>query len=85
MSHHQDPNQRLDFPFRVLIIGRANAGKTSILQGIGDTTESPIIYRGKEEVCVQPFVSAGPISLLTRLYLTRLWMLVANYISIVVS
>jgi hypothetical protein len=31
--------------FRVLIIGRANAGKTSILQRVVDTTESPEIYR----------------------------------------
>jgi hypothetical protein len=31
--------------FRVLIIGRANAGKTSILQRVCDTTESPEIYR----------------------------------------
>ena len=32
--------------FRVLIIGRANAGKTSILQRVCDTTESPTVYRG---------------------------------------
>jgi len=31
--------------FRVLIIGRANAGKTSILQRVCETTESPEIYR----------------------------------------
>ena len=31
--------------FRVLIIGRANAGKTSILQRVCDTTESPEVYR----------------------------------------
>jgi GTPase SAR1 family protein len=31
--------------FRVLIIGRANAGKTSILQRVCDTTESPEIYK----------------------------------------
>jgi hypothetical protein len=31
--------------FRVLIIGRANAGKTSIMQRVCDTTESPEIYR----------------------------------------
>jgi hypothetical protein len=31
--------------FRVLIIGRANAGKTSILQRVCGTTQSPIIYR----------------------------------------
>jgi hypothetical protein len=30
--------------FRVLIIGRANAGKTSILQRVCDTTDSPEIY-----------------------------------------
>ncbi len=29
---------------RVLIIGRANAGKTTILQRVCDTTESPTIY-----------------------------------------
>ena len=37
------PNVR----FRVLIIGRANAGKTSILQRVCDTTESPVIYRSR--------------------------------------
>ena len=41
--------------FRVLIIGRANAGKTTILQRVCETTESPAIYRGqgseREEVC----------------------------------
>jgi hypothetical protein len=31
--------------FRVLIIGRANAGKTAILQRVCDTTENPEIYR----------------------------------------
>jgi hypothetical protein len=31
--------------FRVLIIGRANSGKTSILQRVCDTTDSPVIYR----------------------------------------
>ena len=36
--------------FRVLVIGRANAGKTSILQRVCETTESPTIYRGGKEV-----------------------------------
>ena len=36
--------------FRVLVIGRANAGKTSILQRVCEATESPKIYRGGEEV-----------------------------------
>src|SRR6266404_1001271 len=31
--------------FRVLILGRANAGKTTILQRVCDTTDSPTIYR----------------------------------------
>jgi GTPase SAR1 family protein len=39
-----------DIRFRVLVIGRANAGKTSILQRVCETTESPTIYRGNEEV-----------------------------------
>ncbi len=41
--------------FRVLIIGRANAGKTTILQKVCDTTDSPTVYRNRgderEEVC----------------------------------
>ena len=49
-------------PFRVLIIGRANAGKTSILQRVCETTDSPIIYRkgevGREEVC-DPSIFCG--------------------------
>ena len=34
-----------DVKFRVLIVGRANAGKTSILQRVCETRESPKIYR----------------------------------------
>jgi len=45
MAAQQDIAQRLDVKFRVLIIGRANAGKTTILQRVCDTTESPKIYR----------------------------------------
>ncbi|KAI9447334.1 hypothetical protein BJY52DRAFT_1206550 [Lactarius psammicola] len=48
-----------DIQFRVLIIGRANAGKTSILQRVCDTTESPIIYRGYEEVTLDPSIDRG--------------------------
>ena len=36
--------------FRVLVIGRANAGKTTILQRVCETTESPKTYREGEEV-----------------------------------
>ena len=39
----RDPNDQ----FRVLIIGRASVGKTSILQKLCDTTESPEIYRAR--------------------------------------
>jgi GTPase SAR1 family protein len=49
MGTKQTP-QLPDIRFRVLIIGRANAGKTSILQRVCDTTESPKIYRGGQEV-----------------------------------
>jgi hypothetical protein len=55
--------------FRVLIIGRANAGKTSILQRVCDTTESPEIYRSdplgtRHQVCAHsqwPFPISLPI------------------------
>ena len=52
-SRHRIP----EIQFRVLIIGRANAGKTSILQRVCETTESPIIYQDKEQVRTsgQPF------------------------------
>ncbi|KAH9057744.1 hypothetical protein EDB87DRAFT_988840 [Lactarius vividus] len=49
--------------FRVLIIGRANAGKTSILQRVCDTTDSPIVYRGtgwdRKKVTLDPSMDRG--------------------------
>ncbi|KAH8978630.1 hypothetical protein EDB92DRAFT_2107960, partial [Lactarius akahatsu] len=69
----QQPHRRIpEFSFRVLIIGRANAGKTSILQRICETTESPIIYRGNEEVR-SPILFANLIQLPTRLHSTLPW------------
>jgi septin family protein len=50
MGSQQSRPQTSKIQFRVLIIGRANAGKTTILQRVCETTESPIIYRGKEQV-----------------------------------
>jgi hypothetical protein len=43
-SHQILPQVPSYVKFRVLIIGRANAGKTSILQRVCDTTENPEIY-----------------------------------------
>ncbi|KAF8266523.1 hypothetical protein EI94DRAFT_178720 [Lactarius quietus] len=48
-----------NFVFRVLVVGRANAGKTSILQRVCETTESPTIYRGGEVVKLDPSVDRG--------------------------
>ena len=48
MSTVQTPQRLPKIQFRVLIIGRANAGKTTILQRVCDTTESPKIYRRGE-------------------------------------
>jgi hypothetical protein len=46
LSHvEQNLSRNPNVQFRVLIIGRANSGKTSILQRVCDTTESPEIYR----------------------------------------
>ena len=44
MDTPQDLPKAPNVLFRVLIIGKANAGKTSILQRVCDTTESPEIY-----------------------------------------
>ena len=49
-AHRQPPSPKIKF--RVLIIGRANAGKTSILQRVCDTTDSPVVYRENDEVSV---------------------------------
>ena len=50
-KHTKQTLRRLsDLRFRVLVIGSANAGKTSILQRVCETTESPKIYRGGKEV-----------------------------------
>ena len=35
--------------FRVLVIGRSNAGKTTLLQRVCNTTELPEIYNSKGE------------------------------------
>ena len=75
-----DTSRRIpEIQFRVLIIGRANAGKTSILQRICETTESPVIYRGeaRKEVRHPTFLSASLISLPIRLNSTRPWMSVS--------
>ncbi|KAH9013359.1 hypothetical protein EDB85DRAFT_970102 [Lactarius pseudohatsudake] len=56
----QQPLRRMpEVQFRVLIIGRANAGKTSILKRICETTESPIIYRKGEKVTLDPSMDRG--------------------------
>ena len=80
MHAQQPPRRPPKIEFRVLIIGRANAGKTSILQRVCETTESPIVYRGngrdKTEVRGPTFLSVSLIFLPTRLNLTRPWRLV---------
>ena len=45
-SQSKTPRITQDLQFRVLVLGRANAGKTSILQRVCETMESPKIYRG---------------------------------------
>ena len=35
--------------FRVLVVGRSNAGKTTLLQRVCNTTEPPDIYNSKGE------------------------------------
>ena len=45
MAAQQDRPRLPKIRFRVLIIGRANAGKTSILKRVCETTDNPEIYR----------------------------------------
>ncbi|KAH9059762.1 hypothetical protein EDB87DRAFT_1822511 [Lactarius vividus] len=55
----QQPRRLPEIKFRVLIIGRANAGKTSILQRVCETTESPFIYRRGKRVTLDPSIDRG--------------------------
>ncbi|KAH9019998.1 hypothetical protein EDB84DRAFT_1565852 [Lactarius hengduanensis] len=55
----QQPRRLPEIKFRVLIIGRANAGKTSILQRVCETTESPVINREGERVTLNPSMDRG--------------------------
>jgi hypothetical protein len=77
----QTPQRIPNIKFRVLVLGRANAGKTSILQRVCETTESPTIYRRGKEVG-SPWsspnfcLSASLISPPTSSNLNRRWMLV---------
>src|SRR6266404_318747 len=79
-SRHRIPNVQ----FRVLIIGRANAGKTTILQRVCDTTESPTIYRERggerEEVCHGGLAVLPVSSYAHRLILTHPWKLVTRHV-----
>ena len=73
-----------DLQFRVLVMGRANSGKTSILQRVCDTTESPTIYRrgpyyyvtGRMEEVRGPHFVCESLSLPTSSNLNQRWMLV---------
>jgi len=63
----QGPQQNLPrlpgyLKFRVLIIGRANAGKTSILQRVCDTTESPEIHKENQASGNRDLVRSRPIN-----------------------
>ncbi|KAF8273967.1 hypothetical protein EI94DRAFT_975228 [Lactarius quietus] len=59
MTTQQSRRRIPELQFRVLIIGRANAGKTSILQRICETTNSPVIYRGNQRIKLDPSMDRG--------------------------
>ena len=70
------PSRRIPkIRFRVLVLGRANAGKTSVLQRVCDTTASPKIYRGGEEVRGTNLVCESDLTADSS-NLNRRWMLV---------
>jgi hypothetical protein len=75
MGANQSRSRVPNVEFRVLVIGRANAGKTSLLQRVCDTTESPETYRrgpwGTRERVRFSFLMAPPISSSSRLNSTQ--------------
>ena len=51
--------------FRLLIVGRANAGKTTILQKIYNTTEAPVVLNSEgKEASSQSYLCGGPLRIL---------------------
>ncbi|KAH9023271.1 hypothetical protein EDB84DRAFT_1509304, partial [Lactarius hengduanensis] len=48
-----------EIKFRVLIRGRANAGKTSILRRVCEMTESPFISRRGKRITLDPSMDRG--------------------------
>ena len=52
--------------FRILVVGRSNAGKTTLLQRVCNTTELPEIYNSKGEK-VKHFVVQGSLEASWRL------------------
>ena len=51
--------------FRILVIGRANAGKTTLLKRVCNTTDEPCIYDEKSNSLVRFLPSCGRSSPLT--------------------
>ncbi|KZP16639.1 hypothetical protein FIBSPDRAFT_920936 [Athelia psychrophila] len=52
----QDIRERID-RIRILIIGRANAGKTTVLQKVCGTTDEPIVYNARGMEVPVPFAA----------------------------
>ncbi|KZP02531.1 GTP-binding protein [Athelia psychrophila] len=50
----QNIRRRFD-RIRILIIGRANAGKTTVLQKVCGTTDQPVVYNARGEKVLDPF------------------------------
>ena len=62
------PNLRKKYRvFRILVIGRANAGKTTLLKRVCNTTDEPCIYDENQNNLVRfPFSPAERLSLILR-------------------
>ncbi|KAJ7656144.1 hypothetical protein DFH06DRAFT_943932, partial [Mycena polygramma] len=57
--------------FRVLIAGRANAGKTTILQRVCETTDSPEIWRTRDIPQLDPTSERGQHDVSDELVFTK--------------
>jgi GTPase SAR1 family protein len=63
MEHTQQDTREKFGRFRILVVGRANAGKTTLLQRVCNTTEKPEIFdrEGNKVDLALHATSASPI------------------------
>ncbi|KAH9052676.1 hypothetical protein EDB87DRAFT_1656176, partial [Lactarius vividus] len=71
--NHAKTVREVTYDFTLLVIGRANAGKTTLLKRVCNTTDEPCIYDEKSNSLLEPISEVLPVfSLIKFDYLTLL-------------